>query len=169
MGSESIEFDSDPIDYPCVTTPFSRTFHVRWSDLDFNGHMKNTAYHELAVDVRMMFFVDRGLPVSGLRQLGVGPVVMLDVVEYRREFRMLEPVQVTLALAGISDDGSRFRLCNEFHREDGQFAARLTSTGGWLDLSTRKLVAAPAPVMAALATLARTGDFERLPSSLRAP
>jgi acyl-CoA thioester hydrolase len=152
-----------------VTSSFSRTFHVRWSDLDFNAHMKNTAYHELAVDVRMMFFVECGLTVSGLKQLGVGPVVMLDVVEYMREFRMLEPVRVTLSLAGISDDGSRFRLRNEFFRDDGQLAARLTSTGGWLDLSTRKLVAAPPAVMSALATLARTGDFEPLPSSLRSP
>ena len=23
---------------------FTRTFHARWGDMDFNGHMRNTAY-----------------------------------------------------------------------------------------------------------------------------
>jgi acyl-CoA thioester hydrolase len=35
---------------------FTKTFHVRWGDMDFNAHMKNTAYLDLAADVRMMYF-----------------------------------------------------------------------------------------------------------------
>lgn len=43
---------------------------------------------------------------------------------------LLEPFTVALLLSGDSLDGSRFRLRNEFFREDGQPAARVTSTGG---------------------------------------
>ena len=39
---------------------FSKTFHVGWGDLDSNAHMKNTAYLDKAVDVRMMFFQEHG-------------------------------------------------------------------------------------------------------------
>lgn len=146
---------------------FTRTFHVRWSDVDFNVHLKNTAYLDLASDVRMMFFNEHGLSMREMAELGVGPVVKQDILEYFREFRMLEAIRVDLQLAGLSEDGSRFRLRNQFYRDDGQLGARLTSTGGWLQHSTRKLVAAPPRILAAQSALARTDDFEIVPSSLR--
>jgi acyl-CoA thioester hydrolase len=59
-------------------------------------------------------------------------------------------------------------LRNEFYRPDGKLAARLTSTGGWLDLAKRRLIAPPPPVAAALAGLTRTSDWQSLPSSVRA-
>jgi acyl-CoA thioester hydrolase len=46
-------------------------------------------------------------------------------------------------------------------------AARVTSTGGWLDLKARRLIAPPVALLAALRLLARTEDFAALPSSLR--
>jgi hypothetical protein len=39
----------------------------------------------------------------------------------------LEPYTVTNRLAGASQDFSHFMLRNEFFREDGKLAARLTS------------------------------------------
>lgn len=52
-------------------------------------------------------------------------------------------------------------------RLDGNPVAKLTSTGGWLDLVARKLVAAPPAMLAALNLLVRTDDFEPMPSSIR--
>ena len=138
-----------------------------WGDMDFNAHMRNTAYLDKAVDVRMAFFAEHGLPMSELRRLGVGPVVQKDEIEYYREVGLLDELTITLALAGTAEDGSRFRLRNEFFRADGKPVAKLTSTGGWLDLATRKLVAAPPAVMAAWKQLTRSDDFEPMPSSLR--
>lgn len=150
-----------------MTEVFARTFQVGWGDLDANGHMKNTAYLDRAVDVRMMFFAASGFPLREFEALRVGPVVRRDEVEYFRELRLLEDVRVTLALAGLSDDGSRFCLRNEFYRAEGALAARLLSTGGWLDLSARRLIRPPEPLAAALQALARTADFAALPSSLK--
>jgi hypothetical protein len=42
------------------TTPFSRTFHVRWGGMDLNVHLRNTAYLDTAVDVRLMYFAENG-------------------------------------------------------------------------------------------------------------
>ena len=140
---------------------------VRWSDIDSLSHMKNTAYLDAAVDVRFLYFESRGFGSRDLTALGIGPVVRRDEIEFYRELRFLDAYTVTHQLAGASDDVSRFRLRNEFYRSDGNLAARLTSTGGWLNLRERKLVAPPSAVAEALRALSRTADFDRLPSSLR--
>ena len=80
--------------------------------MDFNSHMKNTAFLDKAADVRMMFFAENGFPVGEFSRLRLGPVVMKDEVEYRKEVGLLQEITVTLALAGHSDDGSRFLLQN---------------------------------------------------------
>ncbi len=105
---------------------FSRTLYVGWSDVDANGHMANTAYLSKVVDVRMMFFEEQGFTMRDFERLRLGPVVMRDELEYFREFRMLELIRITLSLAGLSEDGSRFRLRNELFKEDEKLAARLS-------------------------------------------
>lgn len=147
---------------------FTQRFQVRWGEIDFLGHMKNTAYLDLCPDVRMLYFESRGFSVKDFDRLRVGPVVRRDQVEYFRELRLLEPFNVDVALAGLSPDGSRFALRNSFTREDGQLAARVTSEGGWLDLEARRLRLPPPGLLEALEALARAEDFQELPSSLKA-
>ncbi len=65
-----------------------------------------------------------------------------------------------------SGDGSKFILRNEFYREDGKIAAKVTSAGGWLNLIERKLVAPPEALFAALSQLQKTEDYEVLRSSI---
>jgi acyl-CoA thioester hydrolase len=146
---------------------FERTFHVSWAHMDVNGHMANTAYLDIAVDVRFMYFASQGFPASEFARLRIGPIVRRDEVDYYRELHLLEPIRIDFQLAGISDDASRFRIRNEIYREDGQKAARVTSLGGWFDLAARKLVAPPEPLAAALRALDRSEDFEKLESSVR--
>lgn len=138
---------------------FERTFHTGWADMDFNAHMRNTAYLDRCVDVRLMYFESRGFSMRELERLRIGPVVRRDKVDYFREIRLLEQFRVTFALAALSHDASRFRLRNELFREDGELAARVTSHGGWLDLVTRKLTAPPATLAGCLRELARTEDY----------
>lgn len=138
---------------------FSRRFHVRWGDMDFNAHMRNTAYLDTAADLRMMYFQDRGFTMAEFEKLRFGPVIFKDEMEYFKELRLLEPVDVNILLAGLSADGSRFRLRNEFFTGEGALAARVTSSGGWLSLATRTLTGPPEPLAALLAALPRTKDF----------
>ena len=146
---------------------FERTFNVSWAHLDANAHMANTAYLDVCVDIRMMYFAGQGFAASEFARLRLGPVVRRDEVDYFRELHLLDPIRVTFTIAGISDDASRFRLRNEIYREDGQMAARVTSLGGWFDLEARKLIAPPEALAAALRSLDRADDFEKLESSIR--
>jgi acyl-CoA thioester hydrolase len=142
---------------------FSKVFHVRWGDMDFNAHMRNTAYLDLSADLRMMFFAEHGFAMREFERLRIGPVILRDELDYFKEMRLLEPLTATLALAGTSADGSRFRFRNEFLRDAGVLAARVTSLAGWLDLTARRLVPPPEPLAKVLAALPRSEDFAPIP------
>ena len=141
---------------------FEKRLYARWGDMDFNGHMKNTAYLDASGDVRMMFFSENGFSMREFERLRLGPVILRDELNYFRELKLLDPVRVTLTAAGLSEDGSHFLLRNEFFREDGKPVATVTSTGGWLDLERRKLVAAPGKLLAVIGLLEQTADFQTL-------
>jgi acyl-CoA thioester hydrolase len=147
---------------------YSKTLYAGWSDMDFNSHMRNTAYLDKSADVRQMFLIEHGFPMEEFVRLKIGPVVMKDEVEYFREVGLQQQITVTYVLAGQSDDGSRFLLRHEIFRADGKLSARVTSAGGWLDLNERKLIAPPPALLAAMNLLARTSDFAVLPSSIKA-
>ena len=147
--------------------PFSMAAVAGWADMDANAHMANFAYLNKCVDARMGFFKQLGFPVSEFARRRIGPVVRRDELEYHREVGLLEPITVTLALAGMAPDGSRFRLVNEILKSDGRLAARIRSEGGWMDLVARKLIAPPDDLRAALAAMPQTAEFEILPSSIR--
>jgi len=145
---------------------YEKRLTAGWGDMDFNSHMRNTAYLDKSADVRMMYFAECGFPMSEFGRLRLGPVVMKDEVEYFREFHLLEEISVSMSLAGLSEDGSRMKLRNDFFRQ-GILAARITSTAGWFDLANRKLVCPPEKLLQALRDLDRSEDFMVLPSSSR--
>jgi acyl-CoA thioester hydrolase len=142
---------------------FEKLMIATWADMDYNGHMRNTAFLDKSADARLMYFAEHGLPMEEFIRLRIGPVVRKDDIEYVREIRLLDGMRVTLATAGLSEDGARFVMRNEFWRTDGTLAARVTSSGGWLDLEARRLVVPPDALRAAQSELTRTDDFQLLP------
>lgn len=146
---------------------FEKKLFAGWADIDSNSHMRNTVFLDKSADVRMMFFSENGFPASEFMRLKIGPVVMKDEMEYYKEIHLLDEINITLVIAGLSQDGSRFSLRNEFFRSDGKMTARVTSTGGWLDLSLRKLVAPPKELLISLQALPKTEDYKELNSSVR--
>lgn len=147
--------------------PFSIAAIAGWADMDANAHMANFAYLNKCVDARMSFFQHCGFSVADFAKRALGPVVRRDEVDYFREVALMEPLTVTLALGGMAEDGSRFRLVNEVLKAGGQRAARIVSEGGWLDLAARKLIVPPPDLMAAMNAMPRTQDFQVLPSSIK--
>jgi len=143
---------------------YAKEFLAGWGTMDFNGHMGNTAYLNLAADVRMAFLADHGFPPSELRRLAIGPVVKKEEIEYFREIGLHEKVTVTYAVLAMSADGARFTIENEIWSASGERAAVVRSTGGWLDLRARKLVAPPKELFAAFAQVPKAPDFVELPA-----
>jgi acyl-CoA thioester hydrolase len=146
---------------------FQKKMMAGWGDMDYNSHMRNTAFMDKAGDVRMLFMSENGFPMSEFMRQNLGPVVMKDEIAYFKEVMLLDEITVTLCVAGMSADGSRWQLRSEVLRSDGKVAARITSTGGWLDLAARKLIAPPPALLAAWQSLGKTEDFQELNSSVK--
>lgn len=142
---------------------FVRQFIAGWRMMDFNGHLANTAYLDLAADVRVAFFAEHGFSPTEFRRLAIGPVVRKDEVEYFREVNLHETVTVTYAALAMSPDAARFTLENEIFNAAGERAAVVRSTGGWLDLGARKLVVPPPALLQAMRLVPRAPEFVELP------
>lgn len=150
------------------SSSITKRFLAGWADMDWNSHMANTAYLNKVVDARVLALAERGFPMEEFVRLRLGVVIMKDELEYKREVKWMEEIDITFSVAGLAADGSRFKVQNEVRRTSGELAARVTSTGGFMDLDARKLVAPPPAVLAAYQSLPRTDDFVELPSSIKA-
>ena len=142
---------------------YAKEFLAGWATMDFNGHMANTSYLNLAADVRMAFFAEHGFPPREFRRLSIGPVVRKEELEYFREVGLHDTVTVTYAALAMSADGARFVVENEIWSAEGERAATVRSTGGWLDLRARKLIAPPPALLAVFAEVPRAPGFVELP------
>jgi len=141
---------------------YAKEFLAGWGTMDFNGHMGNTAYLDLAADVRMAFFAEHGFPPTEFRRLAIGPVVKKEEIEYFREIGLHEKVIVTYAVLAMSADGARFTIENEIWTAGGERAAVVRSTGGWLDLRARKLISPPPELRAVFAQVPKAPGFLEL-------
>ena len=152
-----------------MSTPsITRRFLAGWADMDWNSHMANTAYLNKVVDARVLALAEKGFPIEEFTRLRLGVVIMKDELEYKREIKWMEEIEISFSLAGLASDGSRFKVQNEVRRINGDLAARITSTGGFMDLDVRKLVVPPPAVHEAYLSLPRTEDYVELPSSIKA-
>ncbi len=146
---------------------FEQQIVVRWQDIDANGHVRNTAYSEYATDTRFRYVAAHGYTQERFAELRFGPVILREDIRYRREVLIGQTVSVNFLSAGLSADGSSWRVRQEIRLPDGREAAVLTLDGGWLHLDSRRLMEPPADLLAILQRLPRTRDFEELPSLLR--
>ena len=145
---------------------FYTTF-AGWKDIDFNQHMRNTAFLEKIDDVRLMFFTDNGFSMREFARLRIGPVVFRDEVDYMKEVNLLDEIKVTIATGGLSEDVSHYIIRNEMFRADGKMTARVTSHGTWFDLVERKIVAPPKELASIFQALPKTEDYKDLPSAIK--
>ena len=142
---------------------YAKEFLAGWATMDANGHMGNTSYLDMAADVRMAFLAEHGFPPTELRRLELGPVVQREEIEYFREIGLHETVTVTYAVLAMSPDGTRFTIENEIFLANGERAAVVRSTGGWLNLRARKLVVPTPELFAAFSKVPRAPGFTELP------
>lgn len=146
---------------------FECRFEVRWSDLDGNRHVRNTAFSEYATHTRFRLLAAHGFDQARLQALAFGPVMMREEIRYKREVLFGDELRVTIRCAGLSPDGSQWRVHQDVLRPDGREAAVLTIQGGWMNLESRKLAAPPPELASILLALPRTRDYEELPSLVR--
>jgi acyl-CoA thioester hydrolase len=106
--------------------PYAIQLFARWSDMDFNQHMRNAAYLGASEDCRMRFLAEGGFAAAELARRRIGPVVLEDRLSYKKELPLLEGFRVELTMAAITRDARRMKLRNTFLRErDGALVATM--------------------------------------------
>lgn len=146
---------------------FKVHFSIRWADLDANRHVRNTVFSEFATHTRFRLLEAHGFPQERFESLRFGPVMFREEIRYRRELVFGDDATVSVIAAGLSEDGSRWRVHQEVTRADGKQAAILRIDGAWIDLDSRKLIPPPPDLLDLMRGLPRTDDFEVLKSVLR--
>ncbi|MGO3182822.1 MAG: acyl-CoA thioesterase [Aequorivita sp.] len=141
---------------------YTKQFEIRWSDVDANRHLRNSAYIDYMSHTRMSFLMESGLDQRHLDKFNLGPVAFYEHMYYFREVFPGKPVRVSLQLKGISEDGMYFQFLHNFYDEKGKNFARCEMMGGWIDLKERKLTGLPKELLVNFDVVERTDDFKIL-------
>ena len=141
---------------------YTKEFEIRWSDLDANRHLANTAYVNFMSHTRMGFLVENGFGQAELVKNNLGPVVFYEHIYYFKEVFAGKPVKVSLQLKGISEDGMYFEFVHNFYDHKGRNFANCEMLGAWIDLESRKLTALPKELYNNFDRLDRADEFKVL-------
>lgn len=141
---------------------FLKQFEIRWSDLDANRHLANSAYINFMSHTRMAFLDAHGLNLTTLAKTQISPVVFYEHIYYFKEVFPGKPVRVSLELKGLSADGMFFEFRHNFYDGNGKNFAHCEMMGAWINLSSRALTGLPQEVMTTFNTLEKARDFKVL-------
>ena len=141
---------------------YFKEFDIRWSDLDANRHLANSAYINFMSHTRMGFLVENGFTQRELAKNNIGPVVFYEHMYYFKEAFPGKPVKVSLEVAGLSEDGMFFEFIHNFYDANGKNFASCEMMGAWIDLKTRQLIGLTAQFNDAMRNVPQAQNFKVL-------
>ena len=146
-----------------MSKEFWKEFEALWSHIDPNGHMRHTAYSDYATNVRVSFLEEIGLEIQDLNTLAIGPIILREFIEYRREILLQDKFKIDLQLAGASPDGIHWRIRHNIYRSsDAKLCCSILMEGSWIDFKTRKMCALPPELSEKFLAIKKTDDFKTL-------
>ncbi len=143
---------------------FSNTFVVGWTDVDLNGHARNTLYSDYASITRVSLFDKEGLTFHDLiKEHKVGAVLLQEFINYKRELRLSDRVRVDLYLLAASSDYAYYQILHKIYNTNkNKICCILTISGCWIDMETRKISTPPKKAQNILCNLSRARDFKHI-------
>lgn len=141
---------------------YTKQFEIRWSDVDANRHLANSAYTNFMSHTRMAFLIEKGFSMKELALFNIGPVVFYEHMYYFKEVFMGKPVTVSLEVSGLSKDGMFFKFDHNFYNHKGENIAHCEMLGAWMDLKTRKLIGLPNELLSQAEAFPKTENFKYL-------
>lgn len=141
---------------------YLKKFHIRWSDLDPNRHLANSAYINFMSATRMAYLIEKGFGHREMAQSNIGPILFKEQIHYFKEVFQGKPLYVSLEIGGLSDDGAFYNFIHNFYNYKGENIARGEMMGAWLDLKTRKIIPLPKDFHGVIVDLEKTKDFKVL-------
>ncbi|MCK0157412.1 thioesterase family protein [Cellulophaga sp. F20128] len=141
---------------------YLKEFEIRWSDIDANWHLANSAYVNFMSHTRMGFLMELGFNQKTMANHNIGPVVFYEHIYYFKEAFFGKPVKVSLELLGLSEDGKFFEFHHNFYDEKGNNFAHCEILGAWIDLKSRSLTGLPDVFLAAFSAIDKAEGFKVL-------
>ncbi len=141
---------------------YTKEFDVRWSDLDANRHLANSAYQNFMSHTRMGFLIENGFGHREMKKYEVGPVIFYEHIYYYREAFQGEPITVSSEVTGMSNDGSFFEFRHNFYDSKGKNFAHCEMLGAWMDLKERKIKPLTSALKDLVESFTKASDFRIL-------
>jgi acyl-CoA thioester hydrolase len=139
---------------------YTKEFEVRWSDLDANRHMANSAYQNFMSHTRMAFLIENDFGHREMHQFETGPVIFSENIYYFKEILQGRPIKVSCEVTGMSADGSLFSFRHQFYDYKGRNVARGLMTGAWMNLRERKITTLHKDLHERIKNFPRSSDFK---------
>lgn len=136
--------------------------NIRWSDIDANRHLANSAYINFMSYARIQYMRKAGISQKTLMNHNLGPIVFYEHIYYFKEVMPDEPLYVSVELKGMSDDGRFFQFTHNMYDKKGQNMASCEMMGAWINMSTRKLTALPEILTDKFSHFDRSADYKVL-------
>lgn len=141
---------------------YVKEFEVRWSDVDANRHLANSAYINFMSHTRMSYLLELGFDQRMMAKHQIGPVVFYEHMYYFKEVFPGKPVQVSLEVMGTSEDGKFFEFHHNFYDAKGRNVAHCEMMGAWMSLETRKLIGLPRDLLQVFNSAEKPKSFQML-------
>ena len=141
---------------------YLKEFEVRWSDVDANRHLANSAYVNFMSHTRMVFLQELGFNQKTFAEHQMGPVVFHEHLYYFKEVFPGRPIRVSLEVVGMSEDGKFFEFHHNFFDTKGRNVAHCEMMGAWISLETRKLIGLPEQLLETFLEVEKPENFKIL-------
>jgi thioesterase III len=132
---------------------------VRSTDIDAIGHVNNAKYLEYMEWARFDWMCQKGFTLEELKRRQIMPVVVNIHINYRKELRMLEQVQVRTSVVKIGEKS--FVVRHELYNQQEERVADADVTMVMIDAKQRRSVPLPDDLARALAEALPSGQASR--------
>lgn len=139
-----------------------KKIQIRWSDVDANRHVANTAYAKMMIDMRMHFLTEINWGHQRMMKENLGPVILSESFYYIKEVMPDEMVTVDLELLGYGENYKFTQFCHGIYNEEGELAVYGTLIFAWLDMVERKLIEPPIELKKLIMEMPKSDRFSEI-------
>lgn len=137
-------------------------YNIRWSDLDPNRHLANSAFMDFMSQARLNFISKSGITHRVMEKYDLGPIAFYEHIYYFKEVSPDEPIYISVELKGMSEEGTFFAFNHNIYDKNGHNLAHCDMMGAWMSLENRQLTSLPADLEPHFKALKRSEDFRIL-------
>jgi acyl-CoA thioester hydrolase len=145
---------------------YTKSFDIRWADLDANRHVANSSYVDMLSETRMSYMRENAFTQQHLEEFGIGPVIFAEEFYYIKEIKHGEKITVTLELLASSKDYKYIKLEHCIFNEENKLSIYSETFFGWFDLKERKLIAPPIELQTIYAGISKSDRYTVLPDQV---